>query len=350
MSTLAVTPDGTPQGLTGQVYWSRPRGKKKKRPQDRDKQHAHEKETERWRESMRQTVAALAQEAPGTKPWFQLDRGGDAWPILEEFATNPDVELTTRASWDRRLVNESGKTGPCYLWATVERQEPLGSFLLDVPEGKKRRARAAHIQIRACRVTLDLRDKRTGRHFQLTLWAVLAREEGTTPRGENPIEWMLLTTHGAKTLEDAYDVVFGYSQRWRIENFHQTWKSGACCIESTQLRSAQTVVRWAIVLASVAMRIQRLIYLSRAQPEQPATVEFKQAEIDAVITARGQKHYRLGDVPPLVEMVRWIAEEGGYTGKASGGPPGAKVLGRGLERLQVLFRIFTERSATEKKR
>ena len=68
-----------------------------------------------------------------------------------------------------------------------------------------------------------------------------------------------------------------------MENFHETWKSGACNVETTQLRSVQNVIRWAIILASVAMRIQRLIYLSRSQPEQPATVEFTQPEIDAVI-------------------------------------------------------------------
>ena len=51
-------------------------------------------------------------------------------------------------------------------------------------------------------------------------------------------------------------------------------------------------------------------------------------------------------MPSLVDVVRWIAQEGGYTGKSSGGPPGAIVLSRGMERLQVLFRVFTERAAT----
>jgi hypothetical protein len=32
--------------------------------------------------------------------------------------------------------------------------------------------------------------------------------------------------------------------------------------------------------------------------------------------------------------VEWIARLGGYTGKSSGGPPGAITIGRGLERLK----------------
>lgn len=345
MTSVCVTPDGTPQGLGAQLYWSRPR-RKKKRPQERDAQRVEEKETERWREVMRRTREGLAVEAPGTRPWFQLDRGGDAWPILDEFATDAGVELTIRASWDRRLVGEPG-SGPRYLWATVERLEPVGDFLFHVPATGKRTERLALIEVRSTQVTLDLRDKRTGKRHPLTMWAVLAQEQGSVPKGERAIEWMLLTTHAAPTIIEAYEVIFGYSMRWRIECFHQTWKSGACDVESTQLRSVRAVVRWATLLASVAMRIQRLIHLSRTQPEQPATVEFTQPEIDAVIAARKPRGLRPGDVPPIVDVVRWIADEGGYTGKSSGGPPGAKVLARGLDRLEVLFRLFNHRQRRE---
>ena len=350
MTAIAVSPEGTPQGLTGQAYWSRPRGKKKKRPQDRDKQHTKDKETERWLCVMRQTRAAFAEAAPLTKPWFQLDRGGDAWPILTEFGTGDDVWLTVRASWDRRLWTAPGEPQR-YLWETVEREEPLGDFLLFVPERPGRTARFARMELRACLVPLDLRDKRTGRHHRLNMWAVQAREVGTTPGKERPLEWMLLTNRPVDDVQSAQEVVFGYSQRWRIEDFHRTWKTGACRVEESQLRDVDNLIRWAILLSSVAMRIQRLMYLSRSQPEQPATVEFTQPEIDAVIVATRQKRYQRGDVPPVVEVVRWIAEEGGYTGKSSGGPPGATVLARGLERLQVLFRVFTDEAATgERKR
>ena len=38
-----------------------------------------------------------------------------------------------------------------------------------------------------------------------------------------------------------------------------------------------------------------------------------------------------GDLPTVAEVARWIADLGGYTGKSSGGPFGAKVLSRGLD-------------------
>jgi hypothetical protein len=346
MTAIAVTPDGTPQGLTGQVYWSR-RRRRKKRPQERDKQTVAQKETQRWIDVMTSTCQAFAQEAPMTTPWFQGDRGGDAWPILEA-ASQLGAEVTIRACWDRRLVTDEGKPQR-YLWETIEDQEPLGDYLLLVPARPQRPARVARMQLRACAVTLDIRDKRTRKRSPFALWAVQAKEVDA-PRGHKPIDWMLLTTHPVRGIQEAQVVVFGYSQRWRIEDFHNTWKSGACGVESTQLRSVDNVLRWATILASVSVRIQRLIHLSRTEPDQPATVEFTQPEIDAVIAVRKPKGVRQGDVPPIVDVVRWIADEGGYTGKSSGGPPGARVLARGMERMQVIFRFFTEQAKGERKK
>ena len=37
------------------------------------------------------------------------------------------------------------------------------------------------------------------------------------------------------------------------------------------------------------------------------------------------------DIPTMATAIRWIAELGGYTGKSSGGPPGATTIGRGRE-------------------
>jgi len=93
--------------------------------------------------------------------------------------------------------------------------------------------------------------------------------------------------------------------------------------------------KWATILACVAMRILRLTYLARTQPEEPATLELGQNEIDAVLVLRQPPGYRLGQVRCIAEAVHWIAEVGGYTGKSSGGAPGATVIGRGLARVQT---------------
>jgi hypothetical protein len=78
------------------------------------------------------------------------------------------------------------------------------------------------------------------------------------------------------------------------------------------------------------MRILRMTYLARAQPDNPADYEFDQNEIIAVITLARPPNHRRGAMPTMQQMVSWIAQLGGYVGRSSGGPPGPAVLSRGL--------------------
>ena len=71
--------------------------------------------------------------------------------------------------------------------------------------------------------------------------------------------------------------------RWRIEEFHRTWKSGACNGEDTQLRSREAVIRWASMLAVVAVRIERLKRLSREEPTRSAADELSDIEIEVLL-------------------------------------------------------------------
>src|SRR5262249_604755 len=146
--------------------------------------------------------------------------------------------------------------------------------------------------------------------------AVLA-EERNAPHGQEPLRWILLTNRRVEILEDALQIVGAYSLRWRVEDFHKAWKSGACNIEASQLRSREHFVKWATISAAVAARIERIKHLSRTVPERPATDEFSRDEIDATILLRREEtpvRYNLGDVPTLGEVTRWIADLGGYMG------------------------------------
>lgn len=109
-----------------------------------------------------------------------------------------------------------------------------------------------------------------------------------------------------------------------------------------QLQSVEAMCKWATVLASVAMRIERIIYLSRHDPDQPADIEFSRAEIDAVILLRKPKGVARGDLPTLGQVARWIADLGGYTGKSSGGPFGTKVLARGMDYIAPVAQLLAE--------
>jgi len=338
ISVLAVSAQGVTLGVTGQAWWTRS-------PQP-PKRHRHyrkpeEKESRHWPEAMAQTREVMRAHAPNTRVWFQLDREGDAWPILHQ-ADADQHWFTVRGAYDRRVLLPSGKK--TYLRGLVASQRVVGRYNLTVTPGPQRQGRTACMEIRACRATLDFRNKRTDRHFSKTLNVVLARENGTTPLGEKSIEWLLLTNRPVETAQELQQIVFGYSQRWRIEDFHRSWKSGACRVEESQLRSSEAAIKWATILAAVATRIERLKLLSRREPDRPATDEFSAIELRALKLLRfgksGNKSVTQATVPTLSEATLWLAQLGGYTGKSSGGPPGSVTLARGLTQLQAAARAL----------
>jgi hypothetical protein len=52
------------------------------------------------------------------------------------------------------------------------------------------------------------------------------RELGPEPCGEEGIRWNPLTNVAINDMDDIKQVVAGSAFRWRIEEFHKTWKSG----------------------------------------------------------------------------------------------------------------------------
>ena len=347
MTALAVSDQGVPLGLCGQSYWARTKPSTRKKKSKNDTRPVEEKETQRWLDVLAQVRTAMKEDAPHTKPWFQLDRGGDAWPVLLDAMRTGEL-CTIRAAYDRRLTESVVAEPRRYLWEKLEAEPVLGTMELDVQArpAKKlthaktrpaREARRALMELRACKVSLDLLvDGRSKSVASPLLYALLARESSETAQGQEPIEWMLLTSHPIRSLKSAKLVLFGYTQRWRIEEFHKTWKSGACKVEDTQLRAQDHIIRWATVLASVAARILRLSYLSRTFPDLPAAEEFSRPEIDAIVISAKSPGHRPGSTPKLGALVLLLARVGGYTGRGSGGPPGALVLARGLLKIEML--------------
>jgi hypothetical protein len=334
INAMVLSHKGVPLGVSSQRWWTR---KERRRRKHRDSLPPDQKETGYWLEAMKQTRQVMAAHAPATRCWFQVDREADSWPLLTE-AGKDGSWFTIRASRNRRVLMPDGGRSKL---PELLRQQPIKTeYSLEVRGGPKRRARTATMVVRACRVTLELRDKRTNKRFPMEVNVVQAMEEGTTPAGEKPISWTLLTNRPLQTGGDITEVIFGYSMRWRIEELHRTWKTGACRVEENQLRSANAAIKWATILIAVAVRIERIKQLSREEPDRPASDEFSPAEIKAAVLLRfeksAKKKLRPGAVPTMAEVATWIAEIGGYTGKtSSGGPPGSITLARGLEQVRV---------------
>ena len=357
LGAIAVSPAGVPLGVAALEWWCRsPRcGKEKKR--SNASRATKDKETQHWLEAITHTTERFALVAPETKCWFQLDREADSWSVLHHL-NDSGHWFTVRSSRNRRLAS-STPGHPKLLRAKLARTPVLGTLEVVVTPGPNRQGRVAQLSVRALPVRLELRHPWTKTCRPLTVNAVWARESRTTPRGDKPLDWLLFTNHPIDALTalsafaDASLVIHGYCQRWRIEEFHKTWKSGACKVEDSQLRSSAHAMRWATLLAAVALRIERLKFLARTDPKLPASIELTRHEIRAIVLWKRRTKKRTEPMPSaapsLADAVLWIAQMGGYMGRASSGPPGSITIGRGLECLRQRAGMLEDLEASGEK-
>lgn len=340
ITAYAVDMAGVPIGVLGQEYWARQkRVRRGRKAIDNRSRPTKAKETQRWLD----VILGVLEHGVARKAWFLIDREGDSRVILCTLAAQGAL-FTIRSSWDRLLV--AGKHGARRYLRSVMRKAPLlSTYAVEVTAGPKRKARTARMQVRVKRVQLMLIDRWSHKREVLEVNVVWATEVGTTPQGEEPLNWMLLTNAPVATPDDALAVIRSYQIRWRIEEFHKAWKSGTCNVEQTQLHSMHAATMLAVMHAAVAARAERLKHAARTTPNLPAATELDATEREAIallayemlnqpVAPGGRRQSKLMPPDPktmtIAEAVLWIARLGGYTGKSSGGPPGGVVISRGL--------------------
>lgn len=324
VNALALTTAGEPLGVADQQWWTRqqraPRGQYRS---------ATTRESVHWRNSASTFSAAAERLAPDTILHFIADREADAslfiWKLIEL-----GHEFTIRSNSNRNVL---GARGAARLRPSLAQRDPIATMHVELSTSPRRAARTAKLVIRAARMDVRMRDHHAQVRRVESLTFVWAREV----RARGAVDWMLVTNTDVRTAHDACEVVRRYTKRWRIEEFHRTWKSGVCNVEKTQLRSVSAIVKWATILAAVASRADALRHHAREQPDAPAETVLTADEIEALLLLKTDIKSRKETISAagltVQQAVRWIADIGGYTGNHNSGKPGAITIGRGLEQL-----------------
>jgi hypothetical protein len=333
LSALALNACGVPLGLLRQVMWSRPRHRPKNRPSAHARPVA-EKETRHWLDAIKTSASRVAVGTSKTKITYVLDRQGDCDAVLCALGATGH-RFVVRC---RNRFAYVGKRG-ALLRSLIAQRPVLGEYDVEVAGRPGRTARVATLRVRAIDVVVMMKDPVSKKKVELNIAALNAKEIGNLPPGEERLDWLVLTNQRIESFADARAALATYTLRWRIEEFHKTWKSGHCRVEESQLRGEQAVRKWALILAAVACRIERLKLLARETPNAPADIEFSENELHALILLkrRSKKKSEIipDEVPTISQATIWLAEIGGYTGKSSGGPPGSITLSRGLFKLRA---------------
>ena len=336
VNAVAVAPDGRLEGVLDVKFWVR--GTRKSKQSRYHRRRSRNTEMRHWTAAVKSVSKVLKADAPEVQPWLVMDREADESALLRQLS-KAGAWFTIRAAQDRvaRWRNK-----PTKLFSAVGEAKPMGRRVLQVPRTPKRVARAAKVVIRATSLKVML-PTYTGNDERIAteVGVVEVREVGTM---SNPIHWVLLTNRPVTTLEEADRVIDSYRARWRIEEFHRTWKSGGCDAENIHLRSANGIRKWSILLAAVAARTEHLKRLARTQPAEPATSMLTEVEIRALIFAKRLIKNTVEEVPDGIPSnrtaVRWIADIGGWSGQYAKYEPGSTSISRGLVELARYTTVF----------
>jgi hypothetical protein len=329
-SAYVLTSSGSPLGLVHQHIWAR--GKVHSdggnaRTVRLKKQTHSSKESYRWSEALEASRTAISRK---TDVISVCDREADIFEFLQA-SLALSASFVVRAKSERKV--EVGKDGErCLLSEVFLDSKPITTITVEVAGNGQRQSREVKLALYAREVTLlpPPRAKKVmakdGELLPLPATAVWAVQEKACEE-ETPVSWLLLTDMPVRTAAEVKEKVFWYSQRWRIEDFHKTLKSG-CKIEDCRLATGPRLANYIASMSIVAHRLLELTYTQRHMPEAPCTAVFADDEWRCL-------HLRIKDgplpktAPTLKEAVAWLAQLGGHLGRNNDPPPGVTVLWRG---------------------
>lgn len=341
-STFMLNEAGTPLGLLNVQCWARDNDESRDdHAVDHHDLPIEEKESYKWLRGFQATCEA-GKRAPSTQFVVMGDREADIFELFEAKEKAPEnVHLVIRAQYPRNIATTTGEKAS--LWEHVAGTLCSGEIIVSVPRRGNRKARTAQLELRFAHVKIQVPDKNnrrrhTKRREPVTLWAIAATEP-CPPEGVEPISWLLLSTLPVTTFEQAREKVCWYTQRWQVEVFHRTLKSG-CRIENRQLASAHSLKACLALDLVVAWRIFNLAKLGRECSDFPCSVFFEEHEWKALVCFTKKTSAPPQEPPSLKDAVIMVATLGGFLGRKRDGMPGTQTLWRGLERLSDIAATF----------
>lgn len=324
-SSLAVTADGLPLGLTAIKFWSREKFKGTNALKKRinpTRVPIEEKESIRWLDNLRRSTALLE------RPACCVHIGDRESDIYELFCAAKDIgtHFLLRTCVDR-LAGDGSHT----IAAEMAETRCKGLQRVEVRDRHGDLARAT-LELKFRRIKVLPPIGKQNRYPSLDLTVLHATERGK-PQGRDRIEWKLVTDLPVTSRREAVEKLLWYAHRWKIETYHKILKSG-CRAEQSKLRTAERIVNLLAMFCILGWRIFWMTMLNRCARHMSATLVFTPLEVallDRLVPEPMAR--RLPRGLSLNSSLTRLARLGGYLNRTGDMPAGNTVMWRGLSRL-----------------
>lgn len=305
--------------------------------QSKPKNETRMQQLSRFRESSvwGAVVDQVGQAPPGSQWIHVFDRGGDNFEAMCRIKLTGCDWVIRASKLNRKMASSDGNSTT--LAIAAEEATLVGSYELNLRARPGVAARTAKMQVSVATVTFP----RPSQYSQwvkncgielLTVNMVVVREVDCSP-GLKPIQWVLLTSLPASTLEESWQVIEDYENRWLVEEYHKVLKTG-CNIEKHALRTAERLEPLIGLIAVVAIRLLQMKLVGRNQPEAKAKTHVPSRWLECLKLARPKvRHAEM----TVYSFFRELAKMGGFLGRTGDGEPGWQTIWRGYLKLQSLL-------------
>lgn len=313
-------PEVTVEGLLGQSAWVR-KGEARRGRETRGERLGRAKESDRWGEVFERTGGP----EEGSRWTYVADRESDIFRVIGR-CRGKGTGYIIRGCWPRKVEGME-----LTIQEAVSAAGLLGRTELKLRARPGQKARVAKLEVRSVRVRV--RPPRVGgKGMEAEEENVVEVREVGAPRGVEAVHWVLLTSWGCGTFEEAVRVVRAYAKRWLIEEYHKALKTGTG-IEQSQLSTRGGLERLLGMLAVVALWLLNAKLLCVNHPDEPVSGEGIGEE---VLMLLGAAYGKPEGGWTNRTVLRGIARQGGFLARRGDGAPGWITIWRGWQNLMMM--------------
>jgi len=290
-----------------------------------DKNETYLEKQERWRESKIWEEACQRISLNSKTQIIEvMDREGDVFDVINN-CMSIKHDFVIRAKNDRLLDEAKDEK----LFTFVRNLKPHGTIKLRIRKRPNQIPREAILDVAFSTIKIKGPKSRKDEIIQCNTVYVIEKHP---PKGQEPLEWVLLTSVDVNSFEDACQIIEWYRCRWIIEEYHKAIKSG-CKVEERQLKTVERLENFLGVANIVALRLLKLRDVARNTPHILAREVIDPLKVDILIKYRGLKKKDIS----IYEYYREVAKIGGFIGRKSDGEPGWQTVWYGEMELTQIY-------------
>lgn len=339
MHTLvAMCTSGLMLGILDMFFWARNPEERGKKHQRKDKP-IEEKESNKWLQSVQKALMRL--KTNFKKIYIISDRESD---IFEYFIMQlpENVFLLLRAIQARRVeldLDCGNWRGGFYDLLNILKANHIKSILIEKNKKQYRVDLAVsyatikihppkYLQTQHAAVEMTIINAKEVSRYQIDNAGKSIKE---LTKEADKIDWILLCSQTGLSDEEASQMIDFYSQRWKIERFHYTLKTGVFNVEKLQFKDAHTLENALSLYSALAWRVLYTTYYGRIEPENKADKIIDKVEKEILEKFTKKK------IETSEQALFAIGTLGGFLGgKGQYKYPGVKLLWIGIAQLEAM--------------